>query len=47
MLTVLAFLFIVAFIAAVVAAMGRAPLYIAVLLLTIAGLLQVLPLGVK
>jgi len=45
MLTVILLIAIGAFIVAVAAAVGHAPLWVAVILLSIALLLQVLPLG--
>ena len=45
MLTVIGFLVIAAFIAAIVSAMGHCPLWVAVVLLCIVELLRILPLG--
>lgn len=45
MLTVLGFLIIAAFICAIVAAIGKAPLWISVVLLCIVELLRILPMG--
>jgi hypothetical protein len=45
MLTVLVLLAVAAFVVAIVHAMGRAPLWPAVLLLSVAELLRALPLG--
>lgn len=45
MSSVLLVLFVTAFITAVLSAIGKAPLWVSVLLLSIAGLLQVLPKG--
>ena len=45
MLTVFLLLAIAAFVAAIVSAMGRAPLWIAVILLCLIELLRELPLG--
>ena len=44
-LTVIGLLVLAAFVATVVAAMGKAPLYVAVLLLSLVELLRLLPLG--
>lgn len=44
-MSVLFFLYVAAFVAAIVSALGKAPLWVAVVLISIAGLLQVLPLG--
>jgi hypothetical protein len=44
-MSVLFFLYVAAFVATIVSALGKAPLWVAVVLLSIAGLLQVLPLG--
>ena len=44
MLSVLLFLFAAAFISTIASAIGKCPLWVPVLLLSIAGLLQVLPL---
>jgi hypothetical protein len=44
-MTVMALLYLAAFTAAVIAAIGKAPLWVAVILLCIAGLLTVFPLG--
>jgi hypothetical protein len=44
-MSVLFLLYLAAFIATIVAALNKAPLWVAVVLLSIAGLLQVLPLG--
>lgn len=45
MLTIMVLLGVAAFIVTIVAALGRAPLWVAVLLLAIAELLRALPLG--
>jgi hypothetical protein len=45
MFTVIAFLIIAAFIVCILSAIGKAPLWVAVLLLCIVALLRVLPLG--
>jgi len=45
MLTVLVLIAVAAFVVAIVHAMGRAPLWPAVLLLSVAELLRALPLG--
>ena len=45
MVTVIGFLVIAAFIAAIVSAIGKCPLWVAVILLCIVELLRILPLG--
>ena len=45
MLTILILLGVAAFLVTIVASLGRAPLWVAVLLLAIAELLRALPLG--
>lgn len=45
MLTVIGFVIIAAFICAIVSAIGKAPLWISVVLLCIIELLRILPLG--
>jgi hypothetical protein len=45
MLTVIGFLAIAAFVAAIVSAIGKCPLWIAVVLLCVVELLRILPLG--
>jgi hypothetical protein len=45
MLTVIGFLVIAAFIVTIAAALNRAPLWVAVLLLCLVELLRILPLG--
>jgi len=45
MLTVIGFLVIAAFVAAIVSAIGKCPLWIAVVLLCVVELLRILPLG--
>jgi hypothetical protein len=45
MLTVIGFIIIAAFICAIVAAIGKCPLWISVILLCIVELLRILPLG--
>lgn len=45
MMTVLAFLAIAAFIVTIASALGKAPLWVAVILLCIIELLRVMPLG--
>ena len=45
MLSVIGFLVIAAFIATIVSAIGRCPLWIAVLLICVVELLRILPLG--
>lgn len=45
MMTVIGFLIIAAFICTIVSAMGRCPLWVAVLLLCLVELLRILPLG--
>ncbi len=45
MLTVIGFLVIAAFIATIVSALGKCPLWVAVLLLTVVELIRILPLG--
>lgn len=45
MLTVIGLLVIAAFIVTIASAMGKAPLWVAVLLLTLVELLRILPLG--
>lgn len=44
-MSVLLFLFVAAFIATIVSALGKCPLWVAVVLLCIAGLLSVMPLA--
>jgi hypothetical protein len=44
-MTVMMFLYLGAFIATLVSAIGKCPLWVPVVLLCIAGLLQVLPMG--
>ena len=44
-MSVMFFLCLAAFIASIVSAIGKCPLWVAVVLLSIAGLLQVLPLA--
>lgn len=45
MFSILALLALVAFVVTILSAIGKAPLWVAVLLLTLIELLQVLPLG--
>ena len=45
MLTVIGFLVIAAFIATIVSALGKCPLWVGVLLLCIVELIRILPLG--
>lgn len=47
MLTVSFFLLVAAFVCAIVLAIGKCPLWVAVVLLCVLGLLQVLPVGVR
>jgi uncharacterized protein (DUF983 family) len=45
MLTVIGFLVIAAFIATIVSALGKCPLWVSVLLLCVVELIRILPLG--
>ena len=45
MLTVIGFLVIAAFVATIVSALGKCPLWVAVLLLCVVELIRILPLG--
>lgn len=44
-MSVLFFIYVAAFISTIVSAIGKCPLWVPVLLLSVAGLIQVLPVG--